>query len=288
MRWAWVIAFWMCAGAALAQTEDTPPQCRYGADGRVDYQACADATRPGDMLHTLSRINLGTNALMAGDYAAAVGHYDAAQPPNGQRLMSDPLYHAYRASALHHVGRKDEAAVEARTALSVLRNPRGLPPEAMAPFTPGSEATEYVYALILPVLYDARDPEASSLLVAYLAMPERDWISWANRAGVLEQIGELENALTASGRALTLQPNDPGVQNNHCYILVRLRQAQEALPYCQRARQLAPNIAAIRHSLATVYVALGQCADARTELAEARRLDPVSEAYREDLVCATP
>lgn len=286
MRWAWAVAFWMCAGAALAQTDETPQQCRYDAQGRVDYQACADATQPGDMLHTLSRINLGTIALHQGDYASAVRHYDAAQPPNGDGLMSDPLYHAYRAAALNHVGRKDEAAVEARTALSVLRDPRGLPAEMMAPFAPGSEAVEQVYTHILPVLHEARDPEASTLLISYLAMPERDWFSWANRAGVLEQIGELENALTASGRALALQPDHPGVQNNHCYILVRLERAQEALPYCQRARQLAPNIAAVRHSLSTVYVALGQCANARTELAEARRLDPVSEAYREDLVCA--
>jgi Flp pilus assembly protein TadD len=284
MRWAWVIAFWFCAGVAWAQSE-VPTQCRYDSNGRIDYQACADATEPGDSLHTLSRMNLGTHALMAGDYAAAVNHYDAAQPPDGRRLMSDPLYHAYRASALHHVGRKEEAALEARTALAVLRNPDGLPASAMAPFTSGSEAVEILYALILPVLHDARDSQAATVLVAYLAMPERDWVSWANRAGVLEQIGELESALGASERALALQPSDAGVQNNHCYILVRLGRPEAALPFCQSARELAPNIASIRHSLAATFVALRRCGEARAEMAEARRLDPVSETYREDMIC---
>lgn len=286
MRFLVAILLLCSSTAAFAQQDQAPAQCRYDAAGHVDYRACADATEPGTPLHTLSLINLGTEALLAGDYAAAVQHYDAAQLPSGQRFVSDPLYHSYRASALHHVGRKDEAVVEARTALRMLRNPQGLPPEAVAAFSPGSPAIEQVYALILPVLHDANDPDARQLLIAYLAMPERDWISWANRAGVLEQIGELESALRASDRALALQPNNAGVLNNHCYILVRSQRARDALPFCQRARQLEPNIAAIRHSLATVHAEMGQCPESNAEMIAARRLDPVSEAYRSDPECA--
>jgi tetratricopeptide (TPR) repeat protein len=273
------------ASAAAAQ-DQPPPQCRQNAAGQVDYAACAAASEPNSPWRRLSLINLGTQAFLTGDYATAIAHYDAAQPTNGDTFYSDATYHAFYAATLHQVGRADDAIVQARRALAVLRNDASLPPAVRESMRSVWVDPEAVYTAILPVLHAANDPDTAEISAAYLAIPARDWVSWANRAGVLEQIGDLDGALRASGEALRLEPAHPAVLNNHCYILFRADRAAEALPYCERAVAGAPDVAAVRHSLAATLAALGRCDAARAELAEARRLDPVSAEYREELACA--
>jgi Flp pilus assembly protein TadD len=142
-----------------------------------------------------------------------------------------------------------------------------------------------VYAAILPVLFAAHDPDARSVRDAYMALPAQDWVSWANRAGVLEQLDDLEGALRANAEALRLQPNHPGVQNNQCYILTRAGRAQEGIPYCEAALRGAPNVASVHHSYASALASAGLCERARQALAEARRLDPASVEYQHEIAC---
>ncbi|HEX8901829.1 tetratricopeptide repeat protein [Vitreimonas sp.] len=268
-----------------AQQDQPPLQCRYDASGRVDYQACLDASAPGTPWAMLSHINLGTRAFLNADHATAVRHYDAAQPGNGDTFYSDAEFHAYYAATLHQVGRLDDGVVQARRALAVMNADRSLPSSVRDRFSAVPVDRELVYAAILPVLHAAGDEQAEAVRVSYLQMPAVDWVSWANRAGVLQQIGDLRGALSASEQSLQLQPDHPAVLNNHCYILTLLGRANEALPYCERAVEAAPGIAGARHSLASAYAALGQCGNARVQLDEARRLDPESEDYRHDLAC---
>ncbi len=279
------IALLLAGTAAAREEEEAPPECRYDTAGQVDYAACAAAAPIGSPWRSLSLINLGTQAFLRADYASASRYYDDAQPTNGDTFYSDPTYHAFHAATLHQVGRSSEAINEARRALAMLRNSDELPQEVRRRFASRSIDVEAVYVAILPVLHSANDSELESVRNAYLAMPAYDWVSWANRAGVLEQIGDLDGALRANAEALRLEPSHPSVLNNQCFILVRAGRAGEALPYCERARAEAPEIAAVRHSVASALAALGRCDDAEREMAEARRLDPVSAEYAQPLQC---
>jgi Flp pilus assembly protein TadD len=236
-------------------------------------------------MHTLSLINLGTQAFARDDFAEAVRLYDEARPPRGSSLYSDVYFHAYRGTAYSQVGRSDDALWDARAALAMLRNSETVPPESQVRNAASAVDLDMIYALIVPLLKTGGDPEFESARAAYLALPAADWYAYANRAAVLEQIGELSSALTMNEQALLMQPDHPAVLNNHCYILTRANRAEEALPFCERAVRSAPGIGAVHHSLAAALALLGRCNSAEQALAEARRLDPATVEYREPLVC---
>lgn len=279
-----LVAAWL-AGSASAQQDTPPPECRYDAAGRVDHEACAAAAPAGSPWRSLALINLGTQAFRRNDYPAAIRFYDEALPTNGDAFYSDATFHAYHAATLQAVGRQSEAIAEARRSLAVLRGSTDIPEEARRRFSSVPVDAEIIYAAILPVLHAANDPETAGVRATYMSMPARDWVSWVNRGGVLDQIGDTNGALQANAQALQLQPNHPAVLNSQCYFLGKLSRAVEALPFCERAIAGAPDVAAIRHSRATVLAALGRCRDANSDLIEARRLDPVSAEYKRELTC---
>src|SRR5688572_25562189 len=179
------------AGVAFAQndSDQAPIECRYDQAGQIDYQACLRVAAPGSPWRSLSLINLGTQAFMNADYAAAVAYYDQAQPPDGQTFYSDASYHAYRASALQQVGRADETIVEARRSLAVLRNEASVPAAVRERFGAVQVDRELVFAALLPVLHAAGDPQTQSVRAEFMALPPSGWWTWANRAGVMEQMG---------------------------------------------------------------------------------------------------
>lgn len=275
------------AGVAAAQNDRPPPQCRYDAAGQIDYAACLAASPPGSPWRSLSLMNLGTRAYVAADFAAAVRYYDEAQPADGSAMYSDASYHAYYAATLHQVGRPEDAIVQARRALAVMHNAPEVPEEVRRRFSSVPVDSELIYATILPVLHAAHDPQTGAVMSAYLALPAQDFVSWANRAAVMLEIGDHENALRANAEAMRLAPSHPAVLNNQCYILVRMSRADEALPHCLGARAAAPGVAAVRHSVASAFAALGRCREADSELAEARRLDPISPEYAQPIACAS-
>lgn len=262
---------------------DAPPAaCLFQNGTPPDYQACVAATPEGSMWRNLALINLATAAFLKRDVAEAVRLYDAAKPPEGLTMTSDPGFHAFRGSAYTEVGRREEGLEDARTAAGMLSGEIPLPQPFDHP-----EARRQAYTLILPILHAADDPAYAGARSAYDALPvdETSWFSLANRAAVLEQLGEFDAALDLGRRALALDPESPGLLNNYCYTLVRAGQAAEGLPYCQRAVGAAPDMAPLRHSLASALAALGRCEEAETELAAARRLDAVTATYQQPIPC---
>jgi tetratricopeptide (TPR) repeat protein len=287
---AFILAGAACAAvtcAAFAQDQEMPSACRYDAQQRIDYEACAAASAPGSATRRLSLINLGSQAFLRQDYAAAVRYYDEAQPPGGQdTLYSDASFHAFRAGAYDRVGRADEALANAKIALGLVTNSPSLPEAARDHFAMVNVDVEEVYVFILPILKRGAAPEFGQARDAYLALPLRDWTSAANRAAVLEQLEDYDAALRMNALALQAEPNHPAVLNNQCYILTRASRAEEALPFCARAVALAGDVAAVRHSNAAALGAAGRCAASERELAIARQLDPVSVEYRQPIACS--
>jgi tetratricopeptide (TPR) repeat protein len=280
-----VLALAPMAHAWQSDNEPMPPACRQNARGVVDYAACAAAAEEGSALWRLSQINLGTLAFRDQDYTTAAQHYDAADPPGGDRLYSDASYHAFRAAVLAHVGRNEEAAEEARISIAVMDGDDSIPEYARERFTPETVDVEQVYVAILPILKRADSPSYARILAAYRAVPVDGWISWANRAAVFDELGAHDEALAASVQALSFQPDHPALLNNHCYILTNAGRAREGLAYCERAVSTAPDIGAFRHSYAVALAGAGECVRAREELERASLLDPSAAAYREPIAC---
>lgn len=282
-----LIALSLCAvtSPSFAQDNGPPPlQCRQDSAGQVDYQACLAAAPSGSAWRTLALINLGTDAYIAGDYAAAVGYYDQAHPPSGQLMYSDVTFHAFRGSSYWHVERREEALADAQIALRMLHGDAALNASPLD-YMPAHVDREMMYALILPVLQTGDSALFASALAEYEALPANDWYSFAGRAAVFDQLGRRNEALAASEQALRLAPDDPGVLNNHCAILTNNERAADALSFCQRAVAAAPGVAAIRDSLSDALAALGRCEEAEREIVEARRLDPASPSYARPIEC---
>lgn len=219
---------------------------------------------------------------MAQDYAAAVRYYDEAQPPGARdKVFSDPTFHAFRAVAYDRVGRTAEGLEDARTALTMLSDDRWSALAAARSVDP-----EVVLERILPILKQGGDAGYPAALKTYNGLPARDWISYANRAGVLIGLNDYAGAEAANNEALKAQPGHPAVLNNACYLMAKTGRAVEALPYCERAIAAAPGVAAVHDSYATALAAAGHCAKAEAALAHARAIDAASVEYRRKLECA--
>jgi tetratricopeptide (TPR) repeat protein len=272
-------------GAAHAQDEESPPVACQGSPGQVDWDACLAALPLNSGYRPLALINLGTRAFLNQDYATAVRYYDEAQPPN-QTLLSDVTFHAFRASAYWHAGRQPEATREAATTHRMLERDPTLPSTPLEYMPPGVDV-ESMYVLILPVLQTTDQERYERALGAFRALPApQDYVSYSNRAGLLQQLGDHAGAIDYSSRALALRPDDPGVLNNHCYVLYSAGRALDALPFCERALTAVPHIAAVHDSMSDVLAALGRCDEAERAIARARELDPSSASYREPIVCS--
>lgn len=279
MRFASAIAAvtLLAAGAAHAQApaQQTPEACRPDGQNRIDYQACADAAPKGSPMRALALINLGSEAVMAQNFTAAVRLYDEAVPP-GKKLFADASFHAFRARAYDAVGRKEAAVEEARTALDALDRP------VVAGQRPNPDI---VLSYILPIFYRAEAPEFFVSLRRYLGLPATDWVTYANRAAVLIDVDRYDEALAANVEAMKSEPGHPVLLNNLCVAMTKMKRPGEALPNCQKAVELAPQQAAPHDSYADALAALGRCKEAEAELAVARRLDPSATVYQRTLVC---
>jgi tetratricopeptide (TPR) repeat protein len=263
------------------QAQEAPPPACIGATF-VSWQACAEAAPEGSPAYLLAMINLGTQAYMSGDRAAALTYYDKAG--EGQQVVSDVVLHAFRADTFRYAGRTEQARADAAIAWGYLngRAPEGLDTRDARPID--DPVRFVVLASILPILKDA-NPDFVRARDMFMALPATDLYSLSQRANVLTELGEHAAAVADSKRAVDLQPDLPVLQNNHCYTLVEAGRAAEGLPYCERAVALAPEQASIRHSLAAALAGLGQCATAERQLGEARRLSPEAALYREPIAC---
>ena len=269
------------AAAPIPQVKEVqpPPACRTS-----DYQACADATAPGSLAHSWAMINLGTQAYLARDFAGAVRLYDAARMP-GQTVSSDAHFHAFRGDAYRHVGRDKEALDDARMAWRLLSEDPTLPPETRGLYSVDDEPRSLILTLILPLLKTGNDPAFGPALAAFQRIPVTDWVGHAQRAAILDELGDFDAALDHNAQAMAAGPDHPGLMNNHCYYLSHAGRGIEAIGFCQRAVEQEPDEAAFRHSYATALALVGRCAEAEAEMTTARRLDPSAALYRESLDC---
>jgi tetratricopeptide (TPR) repeat protein len=265
-----------------AKEAPVPPACV--GQTFAGWQACADAAEEDSPAYRLAMINLGTEAYLQNDYATALRFYDKADAP-GEEVVSDVLFHSFRADTYRHAGRDADAAEDARTAWLYLdgRPPAGTDPRDLRPVD--DSVRFIVLSLILPILKDADPAEFGQARDAYLALPAEDWQSLTTRANALSLIGEHSAAVADSKKAVELQPDDPMLMNNHCYTLVEAGQAAQGLTWCERAAAALPESPHVRHSYAAALAGVGRCADSERQLAEARRLDPSSALYREPIAC---
>lgn len=278
------LALLMALAATPQETKEypVPPACV--GETFAGWQACADAAEEDSPVYTLAMINLGTEAYMRGDMAAALRFYDKAEGP--ERLVaSDVFFHAFRGDTYRHAGRMEAARADAAAAWRQLSGqvPDGIEPRDLRPID--DEVRYAVLSIILPILKDGDAADFAEARALYLSLPADGWLAYAQRANVLSLLGEHSAALADSKRVLELRPDDPMAMNNHCYALLEAGQAAEGLPLCERAVALLPEIAPVRHSYAAALAAAGRCADAERQLAEARRLDPSSALYREAIAC---
>lgn len=281
------LAFYLALASGFPQTQEVqPPAACRGAFETVDWQACADAAGQGSPGYSFAMINLGTQAYVEGDYAAALRFYDKAAPP-GHAISSDVIFHTFRADTYQHAGREAEAAADARLAWLMLIDAPSVAGDPQDRLPIDDPLRFEVLTRILPILKNGDAASFEAARVLFIALPVDDWAALSNRAAVLEQLGEYDAALVDSKRAVDLQPGEPGSLNNHCYILIRAGQPEAGLPYCERAITLAPDIAPIRHSYASALAAMGRCSDAERQLVEARRLEPSGAIYREPLTCTS-
>lgn len=276
------LLFALSGAPQQAKEAPVPPAC-VGATF-AGWEACADAAEEDSPAYRLAMINLGTEAYLRNDYAAALRFYDKADAP-GEEVVSDVLFHTFRADTYRHAGRDADAAEDARTAWLYIdgRPPAGTDPRDLRPIDDDLRFT--VLSLILPILKDAGGSEFQAARDAYLALPVENWQALTMRANALSLIGEHSAAVADSKKAVELQPGDPMLMNNHCYTLVEAGQAAQGLPWCERAVAALPESSHVRHSYAAALAGVGRCADYERQLAEARRIDPSSALYREPIAC---
>lgn len=255
---------------------DVPPECR---SETVDWNACAQAAQ-GTLLELLAYANLGTQAFLAGDIEAAIQHYDRSTPAAGEGVF-DAFLHAHRASAFSKAGRTQDAREDAQRAVSWLNS--DTPGYNFGPWEP--EMRRYVLEYILPVMYANDLPDTDAFIGEYLSYPIQSWVDLSNAASLMLELDRLDEALALSSQAVSAQPQQAAVLNNHCYILTLRGQYQEAVGFCDRAVAAWPDQPAFRHSYAQALAGAGRCEDAQQQLSEARMLAPSVVRYSEPLSC---
>jgi len=279
------LALMSAGGPDTAATQEIPPPaCRADAQGVMDYQACADATPKGSAGHAFALINLATQAYLDHDFPTALRLYDEAAPA-GQTITSDVLFHTFRGDTFRHAGRMAESQADARRAWLMLIDDPSVAGDPRDRRELTDDQRLFVLGILLPILKDGDGAIFERARAMFMTLPATDWPQISNRATTLEALGDYEAAVAESKRAVDMQPDDAGLLNNHCYILVEAGHAAQALPFCERAIALQPAEAAFRHSYASTLAGLGQCVQAEVQLAEARRLDPSSVLYRQPLTC---
>jgi tetratricopeptide (TPR) repeat protein len=234
-----------------------------------------------------AQIEIGVNADNEGNSVAAVAAFDAADRAAPGFLFLSPEVHAIRATSFNNVGREDDALREARLAYDFITEGPTVSKEIRVEFFASSPYVDLdlVYTSTLIILKKNNDPRFEPGLRTYLARIPTTGTGWSNRGLLLNELKRFPDAIAASQQALTQLPREPGVLNNHCFILASAGKSAEGLPFCERAIRLRPNSTAIRSSYSTVLANLGRCTQAAEQKAIALRLDPNDEEALKPLEC---
>lgn len=107
-----------------------------------------------------------------------------------------------------------------------------------------------------------------------LAIDSRQSDVWCTLSNLLLQLGQPEEALNCTRRAVQLAPADPRVLNAHGNALMASSRAPEALATFSTACELQPNYAKAFNNLGNALLSLGRFPDALRAYEHASRLDP--------------
>lgn len=122
--------------------------------------------------------------------------------------------------------------------------------------------------------------EAQAMARAYGESRETRFL----RAGALEKMGRIAEAVAGFKALAEAHPDDPILLNFLGYTLVdRGVDARAALPILQKAARLAPNNGAVWDSLGWAHFSLGNARDAYLALKRASRLEPLDPTILEHL-----
>jgi Flp pilus assembly protein TadD len=234
-----------------------------------------------------NQMSLGYDAFQQGNSAAALAAFDAADRLAGGYLYLNPELHAMRAATFNAAGRNDTALREARIAFDYLNEGPLVTKELRDRFFATNQLVDLdlVYAAVTVIFKKNNDVRFEPSLRALLSRSPTDAPGWSNRGALLGDLERHSEAVVASQRAVRMEPNNPLVLNNHCFILTQAGRANEGLPVCAKAIRLAPNISPIRSSYSTTLAKLGRCTEAAEQKAIALRLDPNSEEALKPLEC---
>ena len=270
--------------AAEESKPDIPESCEAAIAGQGDdllrWKSCFEDAEPNSGPWFLAAMNLGTEAFYRNDHETAASYYRQTMTERF-KTFSDIILHANRAATFETTGDTAFAEKDAMAAWRLFQ--RG---ETLMPGVPLDDGIKgYVLVNILEPLQQA-DPDAfETAKAAYLALPLEDLQDRANRAALLQNIGELDAAIEESETLLVALPDNAQVLNNHCYMLHEAGRDEEAETYCRQALEIMPDAAPIKHSLASVLAGLGQCEQAETLRLEAKAASPSTAAYDEKLAC---
>ena len=100
--------------------------------------------------------------------------------------------------------------------------------------------------------------------------------AWANRAGVLVDLGRVAEAISSYGKALIIAPRFPAVYANLAVVYNGRQRHAEALEVLRVAQKLAPTFSPLHLNLGSTLKQTGQYVEATRAFTDALRLAPQS------------
>jgi protein O-GlcNAc transferase len=111
-------------------------------------------------------------------------------------------------------------------------------------------------------LHDGNAPASAAFLRNSLAIDPGQPDAWCTLSTVLSQLGQKQEALDCTARAVQLAPEDPRVLYAHGNALMAMSRAEEALSNFSAACKLLPGYSKAFNSLGNALLALGRLPDA--------------------------
>jgi protein O-mannosyl-transferase len=109
-----------------------------------------------------------------------------------------------------------------------------------------------------------------------LNVTQNNWLAHGNLGMVLEEEGQVSEAITHYEEALRIQPGYPQAHYNLGNALLKMGRTEEAIGHWGQALRINPNFAEAHYNLGAVLMGLGRLAEAVEHLEQAVRLRPES------------
>ena len=143
---------------------------------------------------------------------------------------------------------------------------------------PGHESARFDLAVALQQLKRPQEALSSydGCLITYMSSAVERHEAWANRAGVLVDLGRVAEAISSYGKALVIAPRFPAVYANLAVVYNSRQRQAEALEALRVAQKLAPIFSPVHLNLGLTLKQTGQYVEATRAFIDALRLAPQS------------